>query len=207
MQHAFNRKKLKSYDIYSNEINTPDIIRFTGKEADVEAHFDVVGAKGILGEKERQQRIAQTVAFLTGNPIFGPMMARNAERIAQDLLRDAGKKNPEEWIPKKASGPQIPPQVMQKMQQMGQAMQQMQQELQQAKSGNQVAMAELQAKTDLANKEFALEMQKIAGERDQARQTAMMETAFARWKATLEANTKIRVARIQSVNKKPPQAA
>lgn len=198
MQHALNRKKLKSYDVYSNEINTPDIVHFTKAEADVDAHFDVVGAKGVLGERERQQRTAQTVAFLTSNPVFGPIMQKNAERIAIDLLRDAGKKNPEEWIPSKKGGQQIPPQVMQQMQQMGQQMQQLQQELLQEKQGNQVAMAKLQADIQLANREFQLEMQKVSKEQQFEKQQAMMDAALDRWKATLDANTKIRVAQINA---------
>ncbi len=209
LQHAWNRKKLKEYHVYSNEMNTPDIVRFTSKEVDVEAHFDVVGAKGILGEKERQQKVAQTVAFLTSNPVFGPIIARNAERIAQDLLRDAGKKNPEEWIPSEKGKPQVPPQMMQQMQGMAQEMKRLQQELQAERSGNQVAMAKLQADTQLANQEFALEMRKVASEQNFERQQAMMDSALERWKATLEANTKIRVAKINAAAKPkaPPKAA
>lgn len=209
LQHAWNRKKLKDYYVYSNEMNTPDIVLFTKKEVDVEAHFDVVGAKGILGEKERQQKVAQTIAFLTSNPVFGPIIARKAERIAQDLLRDAGKKNPEEWIPQsKGQRPQVPPELMAKMKEMGEAMQQMQQELQKERSGNEVAMAKLQSETQLANQEFALEMRKVASEQNFEKQQAMMTSALERWKATLEANTKIRVANIQARSRpKPPAKA
>lgn len=209
LQHSWNRKKLKDYYVYSNEMNTPDIVLFTKDEVDIEAHFDVVGAKGVLGERERQQRTAQTVAFLTGNPIFGPIMARKAERIAQDLLRDSGKKNPEEWVPasKGPQKPQIPPQMMQKMQEMGQQMQQMSQELQKEKAGNQVAMAKLQAETQLANQEFALEMKKVATEQNFDRQQQMMDAALERWKATLDANTKIRVANIQARSRPKPSKA
>lgn len=207
LQHFWNRKKLKDYDVYSNEINTPDIVRFTKKECDIEAHFDVVGAKGILGEKERQQKTAQAVAFLTSNPVFGPLMQKNAAKIAQDLLRDAGKKNPEEWIPSNVGQkPQVPPQMMQQMQQMGQEMQKLQQQLQQEKSGNQVAMAKLQADTQIANQEFIIEMKKLGSEQNFERQQAIMENAFNKWKETLVANTKIRVANIQA-HSRPAKAA
>lgn len=202
MQHFWNRKKLKDYYVYSNELNTPDIVLFTKKEVDVEAHFDVVGAKGILGEKERQQRVAQTVAFLTSNPIFGPIVAQNAPRIATDLLRDAGKKNPEEWIPVDNKKPQIPPQVMQKMQQMQQAMQQMQQELMQERMGNQVAMAELQQKAQQANQQFQLDMKQMMMEQDADKRQADMDAALKRWQTTMQENTKIRVAHINAAARK-----
>lgn len=201
LQHALNRMNLKEYYIYSNEINTPDIIRFTKKEVDVEAHFDVVGAKGILGEKERQQRIAQTVAFLTGNPVFGPVLAQNKERIAIDLLRDAGKKNPEEWVPSKKGGPQIPPQVMAQMQAMGQKMQELQQELMQEKNGNQVELAKIQANAQLANQQMQQDMMIAIREQDAEKRQAMMDAGLEKWKATLQANTQIRVANISAASK------
>ena len=206
MQHALNRKYLKEYEAYSDEMKTPDFVRFTQKDIDVSAHFDVVGAKGILGEQQRQQQITQVVAFLSSNPIFAPVIAKNAERISQDLLRDAGKKNPEEWAGAE-QGPQIPPELMARMQQMQQTMAAMQQELLKARQGNEVKMAELKIKADQANREFQMDMMRLRQEQDQAAQEAMLQAAFDRWKARLEAATKERVARIQAAARPEPQAA
>lgn len=207
MQHALNRKKMDEYEAYSNEMGTPDIVRFTRKDIDVSAHFSVVGAKGILGEQQRQQQVSNAVAFLSQNPIFAPVIAKNAERIANDMLRDAGKRNPEEWTGSQSEEREIPPEVQAKFQQMQQLMQQMQQELMKEKQGNEVKMAELQAKTALANREFQMDMARMKQEQDAQAQQAMMDAAFERWKARLDASTKVEVARINAASKPQQKAA
>ena len=152
MQHNLNRKFLKEYEFYSNEMDTPDIVRVVNSDIQVSCHFSVVGAKGILGEKERNQNISNVTVFASGNPLFAPKL--KAERILLDMYRDAGKRNPEEWV-QAEEGPQIPPEVQQQVQQMQQAMQQMAQELQQAKSGVMVKMAEIDLKRQMAEAENA----------------------------------------------------
>lgn len=148
MQHELNRMKMKEYSFYNDEMHTPDFIRATNKDIQANAHFEIVGSKGLLGEEQRRTRLAQTVAFLSGNPLFATKL--KTSDIALDMLRDAGKKNPEEWV--EENEPEIPPQLQMKMQEVQQQMQQMQQmiqqlqgENQQLKSGLQVKMAQIQA--------------------------------------------------------------
>lgn len=194
LQHAWNRHTFGGYEVYSNEMKTPDIIRFTKGDVDVNAHFDVVGSKGVLGEKERQQNVGNALVFLSGNPIFAPVIAKNAERITNDFLRDAGKKNPEEWTT--GEGQKIPPQVQAQMQQMQQVIQELGQKLQQAESGNQAAMAQVQANLQIAMKELAADQQVAMQEMAADRRQQMMDAAFVRWKAKLDAVTKLKVAKI-----------
>ena len=216
MQHALNRKTLDEYEAYSEEMNTPDMVRFTRKDIDVHAHFDVVGAKGILGEQQRREQVSNVTVFASGSPLFAPLL--KPRRILADMYKDAGKKNPEEWVEMQDEGPQIPPEVQAKMQEMQQIMQQMQQELMQEKQGNSVKMAELKIRADQANRQFQADMMRVRQEQGQAAREAMMDAAFERWKAALEkdaslekaridAAARVEVARITAAAKPEPKAA
>jgi hypothetical protein len=194
MQHALNRLNLKEYVFYSNELNTPDIVRFTKDMLDRDIHFDVVGAKGILGEKERQQNVSNVTVFLAGHPLFAPLLKPN--RIAIGMYKDAGLKNPEEFVKTQEDGPEIPPEVQAQMQQMGQAMQALHAQLVEEQQGNQAKMAELQVKKQQADRQFAADMARMKAEQSQKAQQAMMEAAFERWEARLKEKTAIETARI-----------
>lgn len=154
MQHELNRMHMKEYSFYNDEMNTPDFIRATNKDIQANAHFEIVGSKGLLGEEQRRTRVAQSVAFFSGNPLFAGKL--NAEAIMLDELRDAGKKNPEEWVKVGDKGPQIPPQVQQQMQEMQKALQQLSQENQQLKSGLQVKILEIKSRQAEAQAKNAL---------------------------------------------------
>jgi hypothetical protein len=199
MQHALNRQNLKEYVFYSNELNTPDIVRFTRDMLDKDIHFDVVGAKGILGEKERQQQVSNVTVFASGSPLFAPLLKPN--RILIDMYKDAGKKNPEEWVQTQEEGPQIPPEVQAQMQQMQQAMQEMQQALMEAEQGNQAKMAEIQLKAKQADRQFAADMRRMQQEHNANAQRAMMEAAFERWVAKLREDTAVETAHIDAAAK------
>jgi hypothetical protein len=199
MQHALNRQNLKEYVFYSNELNTPDIVRFTRDMLDKDIHFDVVGAKGILGEKERQQQVSNVTVFASGSPLFAPLLKPN--RILIDMYKDAGKKNPEEWVQTQEEGPQIPPEVQMQLQQMQQAMQEMQQALMEEKQGNQAKMAELQIKKQQADRQFAADMARMRQEQNAKAQAAMMEAAFERWVAKLREDTAVEIAHIDAAAK------
>jgi hypothetical protein len=199
MQHALNRQNLKEYVFYSNELNTPDIVRFTRDMLDKDIHFDVVGAKGILGEKERQQQVSNVTVFASGSPLFAPLLKPN--RILIDMYKDAGKKNPEEWVQTQEDGPQIPPEVQAQMQQMQQAMQEMQQALMEAEQGNQAKMAEIQLKAKQADRQFAADMRRMQQEQNANAQRAMMEAAFERWVAKLREDTVVEKAHIDAAAK------
>jgi len=141
MQHEFNRRRLKDYPAYVNEMNSADYMIFSRKEVDIDASFDVVGARSMLGEERRKQQMTQVTFAAAGNPLFAPIL--NPQRILLDMYRDAGKKNPEEWV--QNAGPQIPPQVQAQMQQLQQLAQQLAQENKDLKSGQQLKMAQLQS--------------------------------------------------------------
>lgn len=180
LQHAWNRKKFSSYEAYSNEMDTPDIVHFTKKDVDVNAHFDIVGSKGVLGEKERQQNLSNATVFLSSNPLFAPLL--NAPKIALDMYRDAGKKNPEEWV--KTGQQDIPPQVQAQMQQMQQALQAMQQELQKAQSGVEVKMREMQLKHSEKQAELTIKQAELETKRAEA--AASMRNDRADTMATIQ---------------------
>lgn len=162
MQHALNRKNLKSYTIYSNELNTPDMVVITRQDIDRDAHFDVVGAKGILGEKERQQQVSQVTIFASQNPLFAPLL--QPERILMDMYKDAGKRNPEEWV-QTQKAPQIPPELQAQMQQMQQMLQMAQAKIQELESERNLKLAKLEierkkAEAELMLKQATLELQR-----------------------------------------------
>lgn len=163
MSHALNRMKLGDYQAYSNEMNTPDIVRFTRKDIDVDARFDVVGARGILGEQQRRENISNVTVFASGNPLFAPKL--KPERVLIDMYRDAGKKNPEEWVVTQEEGPQIPPELQAQVEQMQQIIQQQAQELQQAKSDMAVKMAKLEVEKQKAQADMMLQQARLELER------------------------------------------
>lgn len=157
MQHDWNRRKMKEYDFYNDEMHTPDFMRATRKDIDANCHFEITGSRGLLGEEKRRTSLKSSVAFFSGNPLFATRL--DVDKIMLDTFRDDGKKNPEEWL--KATEKGLPPQVQQQMQQMGQMIQQLQGELQKAQSGEQAKMAKLQLDKAIADMKNMGEMQKL----------------------------------------------
>jgi hypothetical protein len=199
MQHELNLRKLKSYSFYCPEKGLPDFITLGQKEVrDAKVvHFEVVGSKGILGEQRRSQQMTAVTAFALGNPLTAQKI--NVDKVLVDMYEDAGVKGAEEYV---ISGEQqIPPQVQAQMQQMQAVVQELQQKLQEAESGNQAKMAEIQLKAQQAAAQLRQEQQHAMQEQDAARRQQMMDDAFARWKATVEAATKVEVAKINAAAK------
>ena len=144
MQHALNLKKMKEYTFYSDDMSSKDFIRVTGedyKKVPV-IHFDVVGAKGILGEEQRMMRQMQVTQFASQNPIFAPLIEPKAGPLLLAMYKDAGTKNPERFV--STGNEQEDP----RLQQMQQVMEEMQAALQQAEDDNQVKMAALEQKRE-----------------------------------------------------------
>lgn len=134
MQHAMNlRRKDFEYDFYNSEVSAPDWQRVVRKDLPEKAHFEVVGARGVLGEAERAARFTQATMVLSGNPLTAGMLEPSA--IAIQMYEDAGMKHPEQFL---KQGDGIPPQVKMMLAQMQQAMQELQQALAEEKSGNYV---------------------------------------------------------------------
>ncbi len=136
MQHEMNRRNLKEYTFYSDDMNTQDFVRITDTEYNEfdTIHFDVVGAKGILGEEQRMMRQTQVTAFASTNPLFAGLLKPKDLLIA--MYKDAGIKAPERFV-------NTEDQEDPRLQQMQQAIQQLQGELMQAQQQLQEKMTKI----------------------------------------------------------------
>lgn len=188
MQHDLNRMDMEEYSFYNDEMHTPDFIRATKNDIQANAHFEVVGSRGLLGEEQRARRLAETTAFFSSNPLFAQKLA--VTDIMLETYRDAGKKNPEEWVMTDEK-PQIPPEVQQAVQEMQQTVQQLQQENEQLKQKTQVEMAKL----DADNKQFIANLQK---EREEFQKDFALRVAEFKLEAAQAAGQENR-ERMQSV--------
>ncbi len=159
MQHALNLKHLDSYTFYNEDIYSQDFIRITKsdlKSAEV-AHFDVVGARGILGEEERMAKMSAVTAFASGNPLFAPLL--KSRELLVEAYRDAGCKNPERFVKTEdAPDPMV--------QQMEQVIQELQAELQKEQQKTEAKIMELETKREkaMADAELAREKAQVDAE-------------------------------------------
>jgi hypothetical protein len=153
MQHSMNLANLDEYTFYSAEIDDPDFIRIQKKDLPKSVHFEVVGARGVLGEEERSHKMAVAVAFLSQNPLFATLL--DAEAVSLTMLGDAGVKNPEHLL--KDAKKVNPRELMAKVQQLTQMLQQAGQELQKEKSGNEVKLKKIASDHDLKTKKMQVE--------------------------------------------------
>jgi hypothetical protein len=96
MQHAMNLDCLTEYSFYSPEMMDPDFIRITNKELPRAVHFEVVGARGVLGEQERAEKFTQAFAFALGNPLTAQLLDVSAGLT--QIFQDAGTKHPEAFL-------------------------------------------------------------------------------------------------------------
>lgn len=156
MQHELNRRSLEGYQFYNDVVGMPDYITASKKDIDADVVFEVVGAKGILGEKERNQNVLQTVAFLSQNPLFASSL--KSKQIAQDLLGNAGKKNPEEWIEvNNAPDPRL--------MQMQQVVQELAGKLKEAESEMAVKVAKVEEQSKKWQADSEIKMQQVMNDR------------------------------------------
>jgi len=151
MQHDMNLKSLKRYTYYSPEMQDPDFLVVKKDDLPKEIHFEVVGARGILGEEERSQKMSMVTAFALGNPLTAPLV--DAEEVLVQMYQDAGVKNAERFLNTEKVNPA---QLMQQLEQAKQMLQKMGQELQKEKSHNEVKMAKI--KSDHESKEHKLQV-------------------------------------------------
>ena len=163
MQHDLNRKKLQDYPCYVNEMKSQDYMLFTSRDVDVNATFDVVGARSMLGEQQRRQQMTQVTFAAAGSPLFAPLL--NAPRILLDMYRDAGKKNPEEWV---KTGPMVDPAMQAQHQKMMQAIQQLAEENKQLKAGHAVDLEKIK-------KDYEAKMAKVMSDDQQSAADRMVE--------------------------------
>lgn len=174
MQHELNKKNLSDYPVYVNEMKSPDYMIFTREDVNVPAVFDVVGARSMLGEQQRKQQMTQVTFAAAGSPLFAPLL--NAPRILLDMYRDAGKKNPEEWV---KTGPSTDPMAQMQLQKMQQALQELAKENEQLKAGTQVDVLKI-------NKDFEAKMAKTQQDGTLGKQELDIERSSIAVNATLE---------------------
>ena len=115
----------------------------------------------------------ETTAFFSSNPLFAPKL--KVEEIMLEGYRDAGKKNPEEFVQTGQS--ELPPEVQQKlmmaqqeMQKMGQLIQQLQAQLKSEKDWNSIKIVKIES--DLKQAQAKLMEQK-----DEFQKTMLLEIA------------------------------
>lgn len=140
MQHAMNLERLDRYTYYSPETDDPDFLVATKKDLPKAVNFEVVGARGVLGEEERSHKMAVTTAFLAGSPLFAPLL--DAEAIALHMYADAGIKNAEHLL--KEQGKEDPAQLKAALEQAKQLLQKLNSELQQEKQGTAVKLKKIE---------------------------------------------------------------
>ncbi|HZQ44473.1 MAG TPA: hypothetical protein VFA99_14555 [Acidobacteriaceae bacterium] len=139
MQHALNLSEVDRYSYYSPEMEDPDFLVMTKKDLPKAVHFSVVGARGVLGEEERNQKMSVVTAFAAGNPLFAPLLDTKA--LLGQMFQDAGVKNPERFI---VQGPNAG-QLQVENQQLKQAVQKIGGLLQEEKNKTGVKMAKVKA--------------------------------------------------------------
>lgn len=176
MQHSLNRLKLKEYSFYNDEMSTPDFIRATNKNVDENAHFVVVGSRGLLGEEQRKKSLNSSVAFFSGNPLFAPKL--KTTEIMLETFSDAGKKNPEQWVIADSKADMIPAaQAKQQMQEAQKLIGELQQELAQEKSGTAVKMRQLELDRKTAEADFRMELAKLEEKKAEAAASNALDKA------------------------------
>jgi hypothetical protein len=138
MQHSLNLKQRDfGYEYYNPEMNAPDFMFASSKDLPSNVHFEVVGARGILGEQERSQKMTAVTAFASSNPLFAPLIQKAAPKILIQMYQDAGVKNAENFL---GFEPGQDPVAQAKIAQLTQMVQKLAQELKEAQLGNQVKM-------------------------------------------------------------------
>jgi hypothetical protein len=137
MHHDINKREMSDYSYYNRELDEPDFVRVSRKDLPQSVHFELIGAKGILGERARQQAMAGITINAAKSPLFGPLL--KAREILIQLYQDAGVKNPETFVKSPQEMP-LPPQIMLQMQQMQMIIRKLVEELKKEKSGNEVKL-------------------------------------------------------------------
>lgn len=165
MQHELNRLYMDEYEFYNDEMHTPDIIRAKKSDIQTNAYFEVVGSRGLLGEEQRTEKVMQTTAFFSGNPLFAPHLKPTDIMLAG--YRDAGKKNPEEFV-KVEGSPQDQAMNMQ-LQQMQQLLQKFAQENKDLKAGRDIEIAELREEIRQFDKDFSLRVAEFKADANEKR--------------------------------------
>jgi hypothetical protein len=175
MQHELNKRNLKSYSFYNENMQSQDFVRVTEKEIQMaqSVHFDVTGARGLLGEEQRMQKMSAVTAFASQNPLFAPLL-KPAELLIEGY-RDAGVKNPERFVNLQGADSIPAAQAEQMMQEMkaqcDEVVQELQEELAKSENNNEAKAIETEAKIKNMQDQFDLKvretMAKIRNDRQE----------------------------------------
>jgi hypothetical protein len=141
MQHAMNLTDLTEYSFYSPEVEDPDFVLLKKADLPKAVHFEVVGARGVLGEEERAQKFTTAAAFTLQNERLAPRLDIDEHLI--QIYQDAGMKNPERFLVHQ--GEVNPGQVQAENAQLKQALQKVGGLLQEEKNKTAVKMAKIQS--------------------------------------------------------------
>lgn len=165
MQYEFNKKnKSLKYSFYNPEMDAPDFMWMVAGQLPKNVHFDVVGAKGILGEEERAQKMMGVTAMAASSELFAPLL-KPAE-LLKEAYMDAGAKNPERFIKQPDDDmqmvvEQIQQQAQQVISQYEEKIFELQKDLaiQQAVNGARIEEAKIKAETQADISRFKAELQ------------------------------------------------
>lgn len=103
MQHELNKQSLTDYPFYNAEPSTPDFMRMTRADLMSEAknaHFEVTGSKGVLGEERRRQGSMLVTNALLATPDGLKLMGEEGlAEVGRDAYADYGVKDPSRYLP------------------------------------------------------------------------------------------------------------
>lgn len=179
IQHEMNRDKMTVYKFYNPEMGMPDFEELKKADLPVEAHFDVIGSKGLLSERRRSQATQGVVTFLLGNELTAGLV--NAEEVAMQMLMDAGNKNPERLLNISNQDTKAQRQIEVIKQKAEEAIQALKQQLQE------MTQKVVEKEMKLTNTESQL---KLRGERAEGTETHLREEIRA-MKAQIERSTQL----------------
>lgn len=95
-QHEFNKLYMDVYEFYNPEMDSPDFMRISKDQLPAVCQFEVVGSRGILGEKNRMEKKTGVTAWADASPGFAKLL--NRPELLKDAYQDAGEKQPERLI-------------------------------------------------------------------------------------------------------------
>jgi len=95
-QHELNKLYMENYEFYNPEMDAPDFMRVTRDQLPAICQFEVVGSRGVLGEKNRMEKKSAVTIWADQSPGFSKLL--NREQLLKDAYQDAGEKQPENLI-------------------------------------------------------------------------------------------------------------
>ena len=180
MQHEFNKLYMNEYEFYNPEMDAPDFMRANKSQLPAVCQFEVVGSRGVLGEKNRMEKKTQVTAFASGDPGFSPLL--NRPELLKDMYQDAGEKQPERLI---LTDQQEDPEMLK---------QQFQAEMQQKDE----EIAQLQDQLVKAQSKADIEASKADNKMQVEQYKAEKQAELAEYKAETERNMTLHMAGVKS---------